>query len=57
MIKKPSEYVRNIIRNHPSIVPKDETLEAIFNEIRNTQSSKKIIMLLKVLQSELLMKL
>lgn len=39
--KKPSEYVRSIIRNHPSIVPKEETLNAIFNEIRNVQSSKK----------------
>lgn len=39
--KKPSEYVRSIIKNHPSIVPKEETLDSIFNEIRNVQSSKK----------------
>lgn len=36
-----SEYVKNIISQHPKIIPDDNALEAIFNEIRNKQSEKK----------------
>lgn len=36
-----SEYVKSIIRQHPQIIPDDNTLDAIFNEIRNKQSEKK----------------
>ena len=32
--KKPSEYVKAIIKNHPNIVPEEKLLNAIFNEIR-----------------------
>ena len=39
--KPPREYVRAIIRIHPQIMPSDETLDGIFNEIRNMQSNKK----------------
>lgn len=39
--KKPIEYVKAIIKNHPGIIPEDRILEAIFNEIRDAQSSKK----------------
>ena len=39
--KKPSEYVRAIIKNHPGIIPEERLLDAIFNEIRDEQSSKK----------------
>ena len=35
------EYVREIIKNHPSIIPNNQVLLAIFNEIRNKQSEKK----------------
>ena len=41
--KKPSEYVKAIIRQHPNIIPEDRVLDAIFNEIRNKQASKKNI--------------
>lgn len=41
--KRPSEYVKAIIAHHPKIIPEDEILEAIFNEIRDKQSSKKNI--------------
>lgn len=39
--KDPREYVRAIIKHHPNIVPEDKVLDAIFNEIRDKQSSKK----------------
>ncbi len=39
--KKPSEYVRAIIRQHPNIIPEERILQAIFNEIRDKQASKK----------------
>lgn len=39
--KKPSEYVKAIIRQHPNIIPEERVLDAIFNEIRNKQASKK----------------
>lgn len=41
--KEPSEYVRSIVQIHPGIMPNEETLNAIFNEIRNEQSAKKNI--------------
>lgn len=41
--KEKSEYVKGIIRNHPNIIPEKSVLEAIFNEIRDKQSSKKNI--------------
>lgn len=39
--KEPSEYIRGIIKNHPSIVPEKHILDAIFNELRDEQSGKK----------------
>lgn len=39
--KKPSEYVKAIIKEHPGIVPEERVLDAIFNEIRDKQASKK----------------
>ncbi len=41
--KKPREYVKAIIKNHPNIIPEDRILDAIFNEIRDKQSDKKNI--------------
>ena len=41
--KKSSEYVKEIVKNHIAIIPNEETLIAIFNEIRNKQSEKKNI--------------
>ena len=41
--KKPSEYVKAIIRQHPNIIPEEKILNAIFNEIRDKQASKKNI--------------
>lgn len=41
--KKPKEYVKSIIKNHPNIIPEDRILDAIFNEIRDKQSDKKNI--------------
>ncbi|EFM09975.1 conserved hypothetical protein [Paenibacillus curdlanolyticus YK9] len=41
--KKPSEYVKSIVNVHPRIIPNEDTLNAIFNEIRDQQSSKKNI--------------
>ena len=41
--KEPREYVRAIIKQHPNIIPEDKVLDAIFNEIRDKQSSKKNI--------------
>lgn len=39
--KSPSEYVKAIIKDHSHIIPEDKVLNAIFNEIRDEQSSKK----------------
>ena len=39
--KKPEEYVRKIIEQHSSIIPSENDLLIIFNEIRNKQSEKK----------------
>lgn len=39
--KESYEYVKEIIKNHPSIIPDNKVLTAIFNEIRNKQSEKK----------------
>ena len=36
-------YVKSIIKMHPHLIPEDTILEAIFNEIRDKQSSKKNI--------------
>jgi hypothetical protein len=41
--KEPSDYVKSIVKIHPGIIPNEDTLNAIFNEIRNHQSSKKNI--------------
>jgi Tfp pilus assembly pilus retraction ATPase PilT len=39
--RKPSEYVRAIIKDHPGLVPEEKVLDAIFNEIRDKQAGKK----------------
>lgn len=39
--KPPCDYVKAIIKDHPHIIPEEKVLNAIFNEIRNEQSSKK----------------
>ena len=39
--KKPCDYIRPIIKVKPDLIPDDETLTGIFNEIRDKQSSKK----------------
>jgi len=39
--KKPSEYVKAIIKEHPGLVPEEKILDAIFNEIRDKQASRK----------------
>ena len=39
--KEPSEYVREIIKNHSKIIPDEQVLNAIFNELRDKQSGKK----------------
>lgn len=39
--KHSTEYVKEIIKEHPRIIPDNDVLTAIFNEIRNVQSSKK----------------
>lgn len=39
--KAASEYVKAIIKDHPNIIPNENILIAIFNEIRDIQSSKK----------------
>ncbi|MEA5012168.1 MAG: hypothetical protein VB100_10680 [Angelakisella sp.] len=41
--KQPRDYVKAIIKNHPTIIPEDKILDAIFNEIRDIQASKKNI--------------
>ena len=37
----PSEYIKEIIKKHPKIIPEERILRAIFNEIRDKQSDKK----------------
>ena len=39
--KLPQDYIKEIIKNHPSIIPPDSELISIFNEIRNKQSELK----------------
>ena len=39
--KLPQDYIKEIIKNHPSIIPSDSELISIFNEIRNKQSELK----------------
>lgn len=39
--KTTGEYVKEIIKDHPNIIPDESGLNSIFNEIRNAQSSKK----------------
>lgn len=39
--KAPEEYIKAIIKDHPAIMPENKILTAIFNEIRNAQSSLK----------------
>jgi len=39
----PSKYVKAIRKDHPHIIPEEQRLNAIFNEIRNEQSGKKNI--------------
>lgn len=39
--QKPSDYVKAIISQHPNIIHEENVLTAIFNEIRDKQSSKK----------------
>lgn len=41
--KQPSDYIRPIIGNNISVIPEDDVLTAVFNEIRDKQSSKKNI--------------
>lgn len=41
--KNSTEYVKAILKDHPNIVTDDSILNAIFNEIRDAQSSKKNI--------------
>ncbi len=39
--KEPADYIREIIKQHPKLIPPNDDLIAIFNEIRNKQSGKK----------------
>ena len=39
--KQPKDYVRAIIQEHPAIIPDDDTLISVFEEIKQKQSSKK----------------
>ncbi|MBR5638056.1 MAG: hypothetical protein IKW81_14135 [Pseudobutyrivibrio sp.] len=41
--KQREDYIREIIKNHPKLIPANDKLLAIFNEIRNKQSEKKNI--------------
>ncbi|MFK0521968.1 MULTISPECIES: hypothetical protein [Paenibacillus] len=41
--KEPSDYVKSILKIHSGIIPDEQSLVAIFNEIRDQQSSKKNI--------------
>lgn len=45
--RKPSEYVRAIIKDHSSLVPEEKVLDAIFNEIRDKQASKKNVQIVE----------
>lgn len=45
--RKPSEYVRAIIKDHPGLVPEEKVLDAIFNEIRDKQASKKNVQIVE----------
>lgn len=45
--RKPSEYVRAIIKEHPGLVPEEKVLDAIFNEIRDKQASKKNVQIVE----------
>lgn len=45
--RKPSEYVRAIIKEHPGLMPEDKVLDAIFNEIRDKQASKKNVQIVE----------
>lgn len=45
--RKSSEYVRTIIKEHPGLVPEEKVLEAIFNEIRDKQASKKNVQIVE----------
>lgn len=51
--KDKSDYIKNIIKLNKSIIPDDEKLNAIFNEIRDKQESKKHISVVegKVIQA------
>ena len=42
-----ADYVKKIIKINPSIIPEEDTLVAIFNEIRDVQAGKKISVLWK----------
>lgn len=39
--KEPSDYVKSIIKDHIALIPKNDELTSIFNEIRRIQSDKK----------------
>lgn len=39
--KEPSEYVKSIIKDHIALIPSNDDLSTIFNEIRKIQSDKK----------------
>ena len=45
--RKPSEYVKAIIKEHPGLVPEEKVLNAIFNEIRDKQASKKNVQIVE----------
>jgi hypothetical protein len=39
--KEPSDYIKSIIKDHIALMPRNDELTAIFNEIRKIQSDKK----------------
>ena len=39
--KEPREYIREIIKKHPRIIPNNKVLDSIFNELRDEQANKK----------------
>lgn len=45
--EQPCEYVKAIIKDHPGLIPEDKMLNAIFNEIRDKQASKKNIQIVE----------
>ncbi|HHH7102019.1 TPA: hypothetical protein ACP2A2_002465 [Listeria monocytogenes] len=47
--KEPSEYVKSIIKQHIALIPSNDELTTIFNEIRKIQSDKKTHLQLKEL--------